>query len=299
MSKSKVVNSEYEFASVEIALIDVEEQQVRQIQVDDDIHELSASITSNTMLQLPGVLAKEDGRYSLCWGRRRLEAYKSQRKTHIPCRILRGDIAGIKALALIENVQRRPMTMTEECNAVSLLYREENLSIDQITQRLSRSRSWVLLRLAFPNFSEDVRAAVSEKGMALSHAEIIQNEPDPTIRAYLINESIHNKASLRDITALAKASQDAAPNEEAISAGVAAARAQPTYREPHTECAACGVSRPITQTRVIRVCITDCSDPALSSPSPAPKPTDPGQDTLPFAPPPPDVVIDHISNQEE
>lgn len=268
-------SSEYEFADIPISLIDYNVQQVREVQVDDEIHELASSIQAHTMLQLPGVIPSDNGRYLLAWGRRRLEAHKLARKTHITCRIFRGSMDQVKTLALTENLQRRSMSVKEECAGVTHLYESEGLSVDQIVTRLGRTRHWVNLRLALPNFRPDVREACLAGNLSLGAAEVIELCTDDTARAYILSQAIDQRLSIPTVRKMVEAVKESPPQHEAIQAGLDAARTPVATQPLQMVCAACNRPRPLDSLIFVRVCNDGCPDEAPTPPTaipPAPQP---------------------------
>ncbi len=260
MSKAPKNGSRYEVAEIPIALIDYDEQQVREVQVDDEIHELASSIDQLDILQFPGVIRKDDGRFELAWGRRRLEAFKLRKSPDIPCRVYQGDIASIRALALVENLQRRQMSIQEECAGVDYLFRVKALPIDSIVAQLGRTRSWVLQRLAVPNLPAEIRDALLEGSIGIGAAEALALCTDDSARVYLLSQAVHAKLTIPEIRSLVQASKEMPTQHEAIEAGLAAARETHTYQPQMIACAACGSPRTLDHLQLVRVCNDGCKE---------------------------------------
>lgn len=249
--------SPYRVEEIDLNLIDYDEQQIRAEQVDDDIHELASSIEAVDLLQVPGVI-ELNGRYALAWGRRRLEALRLLGYKTIPCRIYEGRIEEIKALALVENLQRRQMSIVEEVEAVRYLAEAKNMSIDQIVQSLGRSRSYVLMRLAIPNLVEDVRTALINGEIGLGAAEALAICQDDSNRRYLLSQVTHKQLNLSELKALVAQSNTTPAQEEAVEAGLEAARSSVAVSVLMFECAACQRAKPADQLTFVRVCLNGC-----------------------------------------
>ena len=249
----------YVVEEVEIALIDYAEQQVRETQVDDEIHELASSIDSMDLLQFPGVV-RDGARYQLAWGRRRLEAFKLRRAKTIPCRIYEGNIEQVKALALVENLQRRQMSIEEECAGVAHLVNDKKLSVDQITAQLGRSRSWVLQRLAVPNYPGDVREALLTGQITLGAAEVLGGCEDNSARAYILSQAVHAKLTVGEIRGLVQMAKETPTQQSAIDAGLEIAQSGYVPQDILIACAACHQPRKPQDLLSVRVCNDGCKD---------------------------------------
>jgi len=252
-------HGKYKVEEIPINLIDVDEQLIRDHAVDDDIGELAESIAAVDLLQFPGVLAKDAGRYQLAWGRRRIEAVKRLGQTTIPCRIYEGQVTEVKALALVENNQRRQNTIKEECDCVDYLTTRRNLSPDQVAGVLGRTRSWVLVRLAIPNFPGDCREAVLSGTIPLGHAEEIAVLEDDAQRAYILNQTVYQKLPLSEVRQLVRVARSTPNISEAVEIGVLEANT-PTLNQPlMMPCASCNKPTNISDLILIRVHKNGCT----------------------------------------
>jgi len=261
MSGKKESRLRYEVAEIPIALIDYAEQQLREVQVDDEIHELASSIDALDLLQFPGVIRKDDGRYALAWGRRRLEAFKLRRSETIPCRVYQGEIESIKALALVENLQRRPMSVKEECDGVRYLADVKHLPIDTIVSQLGRTRSWIMQRLAVPSYPPDIKEALLDGNIGIGAAEALAICEDAPARAYILSQAIHAKLTVPEVRAMVKTSVEMPTQNEAIQTGLSASRETFTFQPQLIACAACNTPRPIERLTFVRVCNDGCQKP--------------------------------------
>lgn len=258
MPKNATPQTRYVVEEIPLALIDYTEQQIRDVQVDDEIHELASSIDALDLLQFPGVIQKADGRYALCWGRRRLEAFRLRQKATIPCRIYQGDPEAVKALALVENLQRRSMSVKEECDAVAYLAEVKKLPIDTIVQQLGRTRSWVLTRLAVPNFPAPIREALLHGDVGLGTAEAIARCENESDARYILSQAVHAKLTLAEVRSLVEAASRLPQQDEAIQAGLDAARESIAPSPIYFECAACNTPRPPQDLTFVRICKHGC-----------------------------------------
>ncbi len=249
--------AELAVTNVPVEAIEVKDQQLRHSQEDDDIIELATDLARRGILQPIGVKRIEPGRWQLLWGGRRLAAAKRLGWKLIPATLYEKTGEPIKAVALVENLQRRNLSLQEEVDAVNFLHKEERLSTDQISVMLSKSRDWVLRRLAVPALPIGVREALLEGKIGLGVAEEISKVEDTSTQGFLLNEAIHGRWTVLEvraaIKALEKASEEDARIEEAVRAGVEAESSPVMIR-----CQACGKAREMEEITIVRVCKNGC-----------------------------------------
>jgi ParB family chromosome partitioning protein len=239
---------------VPIDSIVVDQQRLREIIDDDGIIELAESITRQGLLQPIGVAPREDGRFQLLWGLRRLTAHVRLRRATIDARVYMDAGVPVKALALVENLQRAAMSLREECDAVHYLHSEDNLSPDQIGALLSKGRTWVLTRLAVPGFPDDVRAAVLDEAISLGGAEALARLDDPGMRALILAQATNSRLSVAQIRALVQVALESPSIATAIDAGEQMAIQMSEPSRLLQRCDACGRPMPVGELKLIRVC---------------------------------------------
>ncbi|HEV8719961.1 MAG TPA: ParB/RepB/Spo0J family partition protein [Candidatus Binatia bacterium] len=187
---------------LDISSIDVGEQQLRETPEDDAIGELAESIASKGLLQPIGVTKSEDDRYQLRWGHRRLLAHLRLGRRQIKAAIYDGEERSIKGLALVENLHRSAMTITDEVEAVNYLADVEGKSVEQIAAIVNKRRGWVLDRMMIPHLPLFLQQPLLAGELPFSHVEIISKVPDEGAQRYLTAQCVvnrWNKSSLKTI----------------------------------------------------------------------------------------------------
>lgn len=246
---------------IEVSRIDVGEQQLRYDPEDDAIIELAADIARRGLLQPIGVCPSSDGTFQLLWGSRRLAAFKRLRRKTIPAQIVTEREDSIKTYALVENIQRQGLSLGEEVDAVIWLHEREALSVDQIATRLSKSRAWVLRRLAIPNLPPELQSPLLEGEISISAAEEIAKIEDPSIRKFILSSTIQHRYSLEQIKSIVSAAKSLPENfSTAVEAGVATALSTPSAPRVVMRCEACGRERAADELRIARVCKISCEE---------------------------------------
>lgn len=241
---------------LEIKLSDIHqgEQLVREQPDDDSIGELAESMAHSGLLQAIGVEAMEDGRYQLLWGDRRTRAARRLGWVKISAIVHDRKADAITSVALVENMQRRQLSLSEEILGVRHLANDKDYSVEKIAATLSKSRSWVLTRLMADNLEPHLREPLLEGSLPLYAAEMIATFPDVPMQKYFVAQTIQlrwNKSQLKQVLeanlnpgVIAAGALNGVPGEQPRSA------AGPLLYP--TEC--CGIKAPIGQTTLVRVC---------------------------------------------
>lgn len=247
-----------QYQEIEIAKIVTEGQMVRSGQDDDHIVELAMSISKHGLLEPIVVEEKPDGTYQLQAGYHRLQAFVKLNRTLIPAHIKANGSASTKAIATIENIVRRDMSVAEEVNAVAYLNKEEHLSPSSICDLLGKSRDWVNKRLMIPSLPEEVKSELMEGRISIAHAEIIGGIQDPAVRGVILNSVILQKLTARQTEEMAFLYQETANISEAVEAGLQKKEELQTPQPPQRTCDNCGRVRLLRDIQLVCVCADGC-----------------------------------------
>src|ERR1041385_4251679 len=108
-----------------------------------DLSELTASIAEKGVLEPLLVLPKGDGTYMIIAGERRWRASQLAGLTEVPCIEVQTDEKGVAEIALIENLQRKDLSIWEEADGLKALGEKFGYTQEQIAQKISKSRTTV------------------------------------------------------------------------------------------------------------------------------------------------------------
>lgn len=243
-------------------------QLIRSCAEDDDLIELANDIASHGLMQPIGVRAAGNGTFQLLFGHRRLLAHRRLNRPTIRASVFPASVEPIKTTALRENLHRRPMTLEEEISVVAHLHHEENRSPDTIAVLVSKTRSWVLRRLAAGNLPENIRTPLLDGTLPLGHAEEIAKITDQAARDYVLSQCLVTKPPLSALRQLCETIA-AAPNiAEAVAAGVEVSRHPENHPTILIACDACRTGHEPHRLTLVRLC-PDCAAPATSTPDDA------------------------------
>lgn len=122
-----------------------------------DLSELTDSIKEKGVLEPLLVKPKPDGQFMIIAGERRWRASQLAGLTELPCIELDIDENSVAEIALIENLQRKDLTVWEEADGLAALVEKFGYTHDQIAHKISKSRTTVTELLAVSGLPEEVR----------------------------------------------------------------------------------------------------------------------------------------------
>lgn len=141
-----------------------------------DLTELSASIKEKGVLEpLLVKPLRDSGTWLIIAGERRWRAANLAGLKEVPCIELDLDEQSIAEIALIENLQRKDLTVWEEADGLKSLSIRFGYKHDEIAQKISKSRSTVTELLTIANLPNSIReksinAKISSKSTLLEIA---------------------------------------------------------------------------------------------------------------------------------
>lgn len=250
----------YVVKNIHVSAIDDTGQGLRYDPNDEGISELALDIERNGLMQPIGVTEKPDGNYQLRWGARRLLAHLRLGRTKILAHIYPHDAEAVKVTAIRENLLRAQLTLQEEVDAVCHLHHVENKSPDQIATLLSKSRSWVIRRLAVPALPDELREPLLAGAISHGVAEEIARHPDEGVRRWVLNQAMQSHATNAEVRSAIEAALAVAPQEGELPSPPQTPTTAPT--RVYLPCEACGQHREPKDLALVRVCRTGCAKPA-------------------------------------
>ena len=145
-----------------------------------DMTELAASIAEKGVLEpLLVKPSRLSGRWMIIAGERRWRAARRAGLIEVPCVEMEVDEGAVAEIALIENMQRKDLTVWEEADGLLSLCERFGYTHEEVARKVGKSRSTVTEALSIAAIPADVRdlcrqADVSAKSMLLQ----IVRQPD-------------------------------------------------------------------------------------------------------------------------
>jgi len=164
-----------------------------------DLSELTASIAEKGVLE-PLLVRPSSftGRWMIIAGERRWRAARQAGLTEVPCVEMNVDDGTVAEIALIENMQRKDLTVWEEADGLLALCERFGHTHEEVARKVGKSRSTVTEALSIAAIPSDVReicrqADVSAKSVLLQ----IVRQPDEEGMRRLANQ-IASRGLTRD-----------------------------------------------------------------------------------------------------
>ncbi len=169
---------------------------------EESLAALAASIKEKGLIQPITVRNREnDGsfEYELVTGERRLRAAKLAGLTVIPSIITTYSDDNMAEMALIENLQREDLNPIEEGEAYQTLIDTYALSVNDMAERVGKSRSYVANILRLASLADEVKTLLREKKLTVGQARPLLGLESAEEQIRLAEEILESGMSAREI----------------------------------------------------------------------------------------------------
>ena len=177
--------------SLKISQVEPNPNQPRKTFDQEKLHALSDSIAEHGLLQPIAVKKNENGFYTIIAGERRWRAAKMAGLKEIPAVVYDFDDKAVAELSLIENLQREDLNPIEEALGYERLSKEFEMTQDEISKSIGKSRSAITNTMRLLNLSPSVRNLVEQLEISAGHARTLLAIEDKELQektAYLVIE---------------------------------------------------------------------------------------------------------------
>lgn len=162
------------------------------------LSELALSIRRRGVLQPLLVRRSGDG-YELIAGERRLRASVEAGLKDVPVIIMDAPDESALEMALVENLQREDLNVVEEADGYQLLIERFQLTHEQVSEQVGKSRSTVTNALRIRELPDDVKAMVSEGKLSAGHAKALTGLAIPEEQTLLAQRIAQDGLSVREV----------------------------------------------------------------------------------------------------
>jgi len=188
---------------VSMNLIKANKDQPRKSFDPEKISELSESIKEHGVIQ-PIILNKEGDTYTVIAGERRFRAAKSIGLLEIPAIIMNIDNKKVLEISLIENIQREDLNPIEEALAYKRLLVDFNLTQEEISKRVCKSRTAITNCMRLLNLDERVQDYIIDGVISEGHGRAILGLGDKEIQYGIAQMVIDDSLNVRETERLVK-----------------------------------------------------------------------------------------------
>lgn len=193
-----------DIVNIDINKIYANPDQPRKVFDGEKIEVLSSSIKNYGVLQ-PIVVKPDDfGKYMIIAGERRYRASKKANLKEMPAVIKDIPMKDLMEIALIENLQREDLNAIEEALAYKSLIDHYNVTQEEISEAVGKSRPHITNTLRLLNLSKEVMAMVEDNRITPGHGKALLRIPDHNIQVQIANRIMEEELSVRETEKLAK-----------------------------------------------------------------------------------------------
>lgn len=158
----------------------------------EEIEELSNSIKESGIIQ-PIILRSDNNgeHFEIIAGERRYRASKLAGLDKVPAIVKKINNHEALELAIVENVQRSDLSVTEEAAGYQQLINEFSYTQEQIAKRMGKSRSHITNLLRLLTLPQATQTLLNEKSLSMGHARAIIKSNNPTrLAKRIIDDSL-------------------------------------------------------------------------------------------------------------
>lgn len=165
-----------------------------------ELEELADSIKESGLIQ-PIILRKigDEDQYEIIAGERRFRAAQIAGLSEISAIVKKINNHEALELAIIENIQREDLSITEEAAGYQRLIEEFSYGQDHIAKRVGKSRSHIANLLRLLTLPESVRNLLDQKLISMGHARAIINSNNPEKLAKKVIDEALNVRQIEDL----------------------------------------------------------------------------------------------------
>lgn len=193
--------------NLKLSQVEPNPNQPRKTFDPEKLQALSDSISEHGLLQPIAVRKNEHGFYTIIAGERRWRAAKMAGLKEIPAVVYDFDDKAVAELALIENLQREDLNPIEEALGFDRLANEFDMTQEEISKSVGKSRSAITNTMRLLNLSEPVRKLVEQLEISAGHARTLLAIEDKELQektAYLVMEKDMSVRQLENYVNLLK-----------------------------------------------------------------------------------------------
>ncbi|MCG6969163.1 MAG: ParB/RepB/Spo0J family partition protein [Gammaproteobacteria bacterium] len=167
------ISKENELRQLPVDLLQPGKYQPRTDMHNESLQDLANSIRAQGMLQPIVVREVDGGRFEIIAGERRWRAAQLAELHEIPAVVRDVPDEAAIAMALIENIQRENLNPVEEARALQRLIEEFEMTHQQASEAIGRSRAAVTNLLRLLSLEPDVRKLLENGDLEMGHARAI------------------------------------------------------------------------------------------------------------------------------
>lgn len=176
--------------------IDTNPNQPRKTFDPEKLAELAASIKRHGIVQ-PILVKKNGSRYTIVAGERRYRAARAAGLMTVPVILTDVDEDTIMEISLVENIQRENLNPIEEAAAIKLLMQQHDLTQEEVSERVGKSRPAIANALRLLTLAKSVQKLIKDGRLSAGHGKMLAGVGDPRVQMELAEKCIESDWSVR------------------------------------------------------------------------------------------------------
>ena len=188
-----------------VSLLEPNKKQPRTRFDLDALEELAQSIKLNGVLQPILVSPLDNGGYRIVAGERRWRAARMAGLREVPVFVRELNDKQIMQIALIENVQREDLSPIEEARAYQCLMDDFNMTQQDISDVIGKSRSAVANSMRLLSLSNQICEMIEDGKLTVGHAKMLAGLEDENYQNDCANMVVRNNMTVRELEEYIKA----------------------------------------------------------------------------------------------
>lgn len=193
------VEGEGAIQQLDITMLDRNPEQARKTFDEDTLKEMANSMKLYGVLQPLLVTKLPNGRYQIVAGERRYRAAMKANLTTVPAIIKELPVEEIKAISLIENIQREDLNAIEAAEGIKELMTNHGLTQEAVADRIGKSRPYVTNLLRLLTLPEEVLEMVKSGKISSGHARALVTIDNKEFLINLAKQIVQYKMTVRDV----------------------------------------------------------------------------------------------------
>ena len=188
---------------VKINEIEPNQKQPRKNFDGERLQQLAESIKQYGIVQ-PIIVRRENGTYHIIAGERRWRAARIAGLDTVPVIVKEATSQQVMEIALIENLQREDLNPIEEAQAYDRLIKEFNLTQEDISITIGKSRPAISNSLRLLSLNDNIKSYLISGELTSGHARALLSLEDDKLKEKAAKEIIEKNLSVRETEKLIK-----------------------------------------------------------------------------------------------
>lgn len=176
--------------------IDTNPDQPRKTFDEEKLKELAASLKQHGVVQ-PLIVKRNGLRYTIIAGERRFRAARIAGLQTVPVLVSDLDEDSIMEVSLVENIQREDLNPVEEAAAIRLLMDQHDLTQEEVSSRIGKSRPAIANSLRLLSLEKPVLELIRTGKLTAGHGKMLAGIEDKKQQTELAQKAAEKDWSVR------------------------------------------------------------------------------------------------------